>query len=223
MNGRQRVAALWAVCAAFSAPSWAQAPAATPAPKATPTPAASAPAPVATAPAHAAGAPAPDAPASGEAARPAGGLGPLRGLVGSWDVAATVSVKGQPPLKFAGTCENAWVMGGHALDSVYTFTPGAGGAAVDGRTTYGYDRDRQEFFAITVNTSAYPYGSLHGPYYDGSRSFVLRSEATSDRGLRVKRREVIRMEGDDRHVIEVYVEVPGVLPAKVLEAVFTRR
>ena len=194
MNGRQRVAALWAVCAVLSTPLRAQAPAASS------TPAAGAPAVV---------------------ARPADGLAALRALAGSWDVAATVFTRGQPPVKLTGTSENTWVVGGHFLQS--TFSTAGGGTTVEGLTTYGYDRGRQEYFAVNVNTSAFPYGAIHGPYYEGNRSFVLRSETASSGGVRVKRRQVIRLEGDDKQILEVFVEYGAAPPAKVLEAVFTRR
>ena len=197
MKGRQRVAALWAVCAVFSTPSRAQAPAATPPPATT-------------------------SPAPAAAPRPsADGLGALSALAGTWDVDATLFVKGQPPVKLSGTTENTWVLGGHFLQS--TFNASGGGTTVDGLTTYGYDRDRHEYFAVSVNTSAFPYGAMHGPYYDGSRSFVLRSETSSTGGVRVRRRQVIRLEGDNRHVVEVFIEVAGAPPAKLIEAVSTRR
>jgi hypothetical protein len=149
------------------------------------------------------------------------GLEALRALAGSWDVAITLFVKGQPPVKLGGTSENVWVLGGRFLQS--TFNASGGGTTVDGLTTYGYDRDRHEYFAVSVNTSSSPYGALHGPYYDGSRSFVLRSETVSTGGVRVKRRQMIRVEGDDRHIVEVFLEFAGVPPTKLFEAVFTRR
>ncbi|PYQ42308.1 MAG: hypothetical protein DMF77_13310 [Acidobacteria bacterium] len=196
MNGRQRVAALWVVCGVLSTPARAQAPAVSPAP-------------------------ATGAPTSDAVARPAEGLGVLRALAGSWDVAVTLFVRGQPPVKLSGTSENVWAVGGHFLQC--TFTVGRGDTTVDGLTTYGYDRDRQEYFAVSVNTSAFPYSAMHGPYYDGSRSFVLRSEMASSGGVRLKRREMIRLEGNDRQIVEFFVEYAGAPPAKVLEAVFTRR
>jgi hypothetical protein len=194
MNGRLRVAALCAVGAVLSTAVWAQ----TPAPSATPATAA------------------PDA-----VARSAQALGVLRALAGNWDVAVTVFARGQAPVKLSGTSENTWVLGGRFLQC--TFTAAGGATPVDGLTTYGYDRDRQEYFAVNVNTSAYPYGVMHGPYYEGNRSFVLRSDTASSGGVRVKRRQVIRLEGDDKQVFEVFIEYGTAPPAKVLEAVLTRR
>jgi hypothetical protein len=200
MNGRQRAAALAAVCALLSTPLRAQAPAASPSPA---TGAVATPAPPPVAP------------------PPPPELGVLRALAGSWDVTATVFTKGQPPVKFTGTSENAWVVGGRFLQSILNAS--GGGIVVDGLTTYGYDRSHQEYFAVNVNSSAFPYSAIHGPYYEESRSFVLRSETAASGGVRLKRRQVIRLEGNDKVVVEVFVEYGTAPPAKVLDAVLTRR
>ena len=195
MNSRRWVAGLWALCVLLSTPARAQGPA----------------------PAPATGA----AASSDALARPADDRSVLHALAGSWNIDATQFLRGQPPVKVVGTSENTWVVGGRFLQCATRI--GEAGTTVEGLTTYGYDGGNHEYFAVGVNTSPVPFSAMHGPYYDGSRSLVLRSETASSGGVRFKRRNVIRLEGNDRYVVEVFLESVGAPPVKVLEAVHTRR
>jgi len=46
-----------------------------------------------------------------------------------------------------------------------------------------------------------------------------RNEST---GTAVVYRELLRIEGPDRHVLQIFLDVPGRPPLKTVEAIFTR-
>ena len=155
-----------------------------------------------------------------DASVPSDNLRVLDRLAGRWKMDVTLFVQGKPSVQLAGTSENAWIIGGRFLQCASS--AGEGDARSDAVMTFGYDQRGGEYFAVAVSTSATPYLSLHGPYYDASRSFVLRGEDTTSVGIRFKRRYVIRFTGTDRYVIEGFLEYPRANPVQQFEIVYTR-
>lgn len=144
----------------------------------------------------------------------------LEGLVGHWRVESTQFVRGRPPVKITGTSDNTWILGGRFVQ--FASTTGEGVERVDSLTTFGFDPRTGQYFATVVTTSEAACLILRGPYYDASRSFVLRGDDVTSVGVRFKRRFVIRLEGKDRYVVESFLEYPRADPAMVGAAVYTR-
>ena len=144
----------------------------------------------------------------------------LEGLVGHWRLEATQFVPGRPPVKVTGTSDNTWILGGRFVQ--FGSTTGEGSGRVDSLTTFGFDPRSAQYFAAVVTTSEMPYLVLRGPYYEASRSFVLRGDDISSVGVRFKRRYLIRFEGKDRFVVESFSEYLGANPVMVGEVVYTR-
>ena len=128
----------------------------------------------------------------------------------------------QPPLHMTGTCESRWILGGRFL--LTEVTGGAGVVPIEAMTIYGFDARKRQFFAVALNSLATDYAQSWGGYDPVGRSFILsgkrRDEAT---GLVSAYRNLLRIEGPDRHVLQVFFDVPGRPPLKVIEAVFARR
>ena len=165
--------------------------------------------------------PSPAAPAAPAAGAPSEeSLRILDRLAGRWTMDVSQFVRGRPPVHLAGTSENTWILGRRFLQCASA--AGEGEERSDALTTFGYDPRNGEYFAVAVATSAAPYLSLHGAYYDSSRSFVLRGEDSSSTGVRFKRRYVIRLESADRYVVEGFIEYPGANPVQQFEIVYTR-
>jgi hypothetical protein len=143
-------------------------------------------------------------------------------LVGSW----TIDVRWQGPseaeTRSTGTSENRWILDGRFL--LCESTVGDGPTRIDAMTIYGFDDRQKSFFSVGLHNLATYVLRPSGSYDPATRSFLLsgkeRSEVT---GAVLVYRELLKVEGPDRHVLRVYFDVPGRPPVKVLEAVYTRR
>ncbi|HXK09643.1 MAG TPA: DUF1579 family protein [Vicinamibacteria bacterium] len=143
-------------------------------------------------------------------------------LVGSWTVELRWPGVGQTEAHASGTSENRWILDGRFL--LCESTAGDGPSRLGGTTIYGFDSREKKYFALGLNNLATYYLQPSGSYDPVTRSFLLsgkeRDEAT---GGSFVYRELLKIDGDDRHVLKVYLDVLGRPPVKVLEAVFTRR
>jgi hypothetical protein len=146
----------------------------------------------------------------------------LEPLVGSWSLETTWRVAGQEPVRAKGTSENRLVLGGRFL--LCEASSGEGDARIEAMSVYGFDARRKQFFAVMLdNLHTYPLQPT-GNYEPATRSFVFsgkeRDEVT---GAAFAYRLLLRVESADRHTVELFVDVPGGVPLKVLDAVYTRR
>jgi hypothetical protein len=143
-------------------------------------------------------------------------------LVGSWNVELRWLGTGQTETRTSGTSENRWILGGRFL--VCEATAGEGPSRVDATTILGFDNREKRFFALGMHNLASSYLAPTGSYDPATQSFLLsgkeRDEVTG--GVLVYR-ELLKMEGPDRHVLRVYLDLNGRTPVRVLEAVYTRR
>ena len=143
-------------------------------------------------------------------------------LVGSWTVDLRWQGAGRVETRVTGTSENRWILDGRFL--LCDSTAGDGPSQIDGTTIYGFDSRQKKYFALSMsNLATYPM-QPSGSYDPATHSFLLsgkeRDEVT---GGALVYRELLSIEGPDRHVLRVYFDVPGRSPVRVLEAVYTRR
>jgi hypothetical protein len=146
----------------------------------------------------------------------------LDSLVGSWTVDLHWLGAGQAETRTSGTSENRWILGGRFL--LCESTAGEGPSRVDATTIYGFDNREKRFFSLAMHNLATSYLETSGSFDSVAQSFLLsgkeRNEVT---GSVIVYRELLKIEGPDRYVLGVYLDVPGRAPLKVLEAVYTRR
>jgi hypothetical protein len=183
-----------------------------------------------------------DEPARGQAPAPAAPASPFEGelvrymavsrpgpehrrldpLVGSWNVDLRWRGTGEAETRTSGTSENRWILGGRFV--LCEATAGDGPSRVDATTIYGFDNGEKRFFALGLHNLATSYLEPSGSFDPATQSLLLsgkqRDEAT---GSVFVYRELLKMDGPDRHVLSVYFDVPGRSPVKLLEAVYTRR
>jgi hypothetical protein len=142
-------------------------------------------------------------------------------LAGSWNVDLRL-LSGGRETRTSGTSENRWVLGGRFLQC--DSTAGDGPSRVEATTIYGYDAGQKRFFSLAMSNLATSYDERSGSYDPVTQSFLLsardRDETT---GSVLVHRQVLKIEGPDRHVLTVYLDAGGRAPVKLVEAVFTRR
>ncbi len=157
-----------------------------------------------------------------EASRPSAEHRWLDPLVGSWNVDLRWLGAGRAETRTSGTSENRWILGGRFL--LCESTAGEGPSRVEATTIYGYDGREKRFFSLALNNLATSYEERSGSYDPVTQSFLLsgRQRDESTGGVLVQR-QVLKIEGPDRHVVSVYLDAGGRTPVKLLEAVFTRR
>ncbi len=145
----------------------------------------------------------------------------LDALAGSWNVELSLLSAGRET-RTSGTSENRWILGGRFLQC--DSAAGDGTSRVEATTIYGYDAGQRRFFSLALSNLATSYEERSGSYDPATQSFLLsardRDEAT---GSVLVHREVLKIEGPDRYVLTVYLDAGGRAPAKLVEAVFTRR
>lgn len=143
-------------------------------------------------------------------------------LVGSWNVELRWLGAGEAETRTSGTSDNRWILGGRFLQC--ESTAGEGPSRIDATTIYGFDNNQKRFFSLAFHNLATSYRELSGSYDPATQSFLLsgkeRNEVT---GSVLVYRELLKVEGPDRHVLKVYVDAQGRAPVKVAEAVYTRR
>ncbi len=143
-------------------------------------------------------------------------------LVGSWNIDLRWHSAGEAETRMSGTSENRWILGGRFLQC--ESTAGEGPSRIDATTIYGFDNNQKRFFSLAFHNLATSYRELSGSYDPVTASFLLsgkeRNEVT---GSVLVYRELLKVEGPDRHVLRVYVDIQGRAPVKVFEAVYTRR
>jgi hypothetical protein len=121
-----------------------------------------------------------------------------------------------------GISENRWILGGRFLECDAT---GQGeGERVESRIVLGFDPRQQRYFAVLLDSLTSYFLQPTGTYRASTRSFVLSGkERDPGAGSAFSYRLLLRVEGPDRYVIEVYFDTPGPAPMRLIEAVYTRR
>ena len=133
-------------------------------------------------------------------------------LVGSWTVELRWYAAGRET-RLAGTSENRWILDGRFL--LCESTAGEGPSQIDAKTIYGFDNRQKKYFALGLHNLATYIMQPSGSYDPASHSFLLsgkdRDEVT---GAVLVYRELLKVEGPDRHVLSLYFDVGGRSPVK---------
>lgn len=157
----------------------------------------------------------------GEASQPGVEHGQLDGLVGSWGMEVRVLGENGQSTTFSGRSENRWVLGDRFV--LAEATAGPKESPVESITLYGFDRTEQRFFSVALSNLSTGFAPATGTYDAASKSFVLSGRQRDPlSGLAAFFRTLLRVEGNDRYVTEVFVDYGTRGPLKIMETVFTR-
>jgi hypothetical protein len=143
-------------------------------------------------------------------------------LAGTFRFERTTSLPGRPPERTTGVSENRWILGNRYLEC--RSSEGEGASASESVITYGFDIRRRVYFAFVLGSRGTNYQNLEGFYDEPAHSFVLLGKDPGDgRVPGPKLRQVVRLEGRDRYVVELFVVTAGRLPQKAIEITYIRQ
>jgi Protein of unknown function (DUF1579) len=150
-------------------------------------------------------------------------LRPLDPLAGTWSFEGKWQGADGRPARGNGVSENRWILGGRYLQCDAA-AQGTAGERIESRIVLGYDGRHQHYFALILDNQNSYYLQPTGSYRASTRSFVLSGKGRDDAsGLPFSYRLLLRVEGPDRYVIEVFFDTLGPAPISWFEAVYTRR
>lgn len=143
-------------------------------------------------------------------------------LAGTFRFERTATLPGSPPARTTGVSENRWILGNRYLEC--RSSEGEGASANESVITYGFDIRRRVYFALLIGSRGTNYQNLEGFYDESAHSFVLLGKDPGDgRVPGPKLRQVVRLEGRDRYVVELFMVPAGRLPQKAVEITYVRQ
>src|SRR5262249_29684357 len=144
--------------------------------------------------------------AMAEAATPGPEHQKLQPLAGSWNFTGKFWMDpSAPAMETKGTIERKWILGGRVLEEKVAGTNFDGKPGFEGCGVIGYDNSQKKFnygFACTMNTAL---DTGMGTCDASGKTFTFTKEAYCPvRQQKIKCKDVIRIESNDKNVMESY-------------------
>jgi len=162
-----------------------------------------------------------------EAMQAYGALGPehakLKSMAGSWDVATKMWMEpGMPAQDIPGKAEMKTILGDHYLMQEFSAT--MMGQPFTGWAIIGYDNALKKYESIWVDSMGTGMMWAEGTASKDGNTINFTTEATDPMKKKiVKGREVIRFEGDKKHVLEMYGPSMKGKEFKMMEITYTKK
>jgi hypothetical protein len=143
-------------------------------------------------------------------------------LVGKWSYKLKCEMVPGQPMELTGTCERKWILGGRFVEEKYT-GQGFGGTDFEGCGIIGYDKAKKKYNYGWISNMSTNIATTMGTYDPSTKTFTFEGECYCpiEEG-EIKVREVIRMESNDKTVVESYQLRDG-KETKMMEIVATRQ
>ncbi|MBN2022584.1 MAG: DUF1579 domain-containing protein [Pirellulales bacterium] len=159
-----------------------------------------------------------------KAAQPGEEHAKLKPLAGRWTYTCKLWMDpSKPPMESEGTIERNWVLGGRFLEERFAGTGVAGQSDFEGVGLVGYDSGRKKYtcsFACNMGTGIC---TGLGDADSEGKVFTFQSEAYCPVAQKVvQSRDVVRIESEDRVVMESY-QIENGHERKVMELVSVRQ
>ena len=149
----------------------------------------------------------------------------LEPIIGKWNFAGKFwhMDSSQPAMEAKGTAERKWVLGGRfVLDEAQSGS--FEGEAFKGLGMMGYDNVQEKFVSIWTDSMTTAITQSVGTADAAGKVFTYHKEEVDPlTKQKFKARDVVKIEGKDRHVMEMYKTPPGGKEFKTGEIVFTRK
>lgn len=153
--------------------------------------------------------------------RPGPEHGWLSPLEGEFRAKVTWRAMGQEHLLATGVCHNRFILGGRFLE--VKLESGEADSRFEGLTLYGYDSRKRQFFALSMDNLSTRFLQPWGTFDPVTRSLIMsgkdRDEVT---GAAIKYRLHLKIESQERHVVQVFLDGATGPPVKILDATFDR-
>src|SRR5262249_55032004 len=147
----------------------------------------------------------------------------LEPLVGSWTFTSKFwSEPGKPPEEGKGTSEQKWVVEGHFLqEDLRSETPGE---KFTGMGLTGYDNLISKYTSFWVDSTGTGMSLSFGTLDASGKVFTFTKDDFNPKTKKkVKVRDVIRIDSNDKHTAESYRTEDGGKEMKSMEVVYTRK
>jgi hypothetical protein len=147
----------------------------------------------------------------------------LEPLAGSWNVGVKMWMDpSKPPTESKGTAERKWILGGRFLQEAvkgeFLGQPFEGGGLT------GYDNLQKKYIGVWVDNMSTGMSHSVGTADESGKVFTFtREDFDPVSGKKVKSRDIIRIESEDKHSMDMFKEGPDGKEIKGMELVFTRK
>lgn len=148
----------------------------------------------------------------------------LEPLVGNWTYTAKFFMDpSKSPMESSGTVERQWILGNRFVHEKYAGTGFDGKPGFEGLGVMGYDKGRKMFTSGWICNMCTSISNSHGTSDAEGKTFTfLREEYCPLRQKMVQGRDVIRIESNDKVVMEGY-ETDNGQERKTMEIVSVRQ
>src|SRR5262245_10965558 len=147
----------------------------------------------------------------------------LESLVGDWHAAVKMWMDpSQKPEVSEGTLVRKSILGGRFVQEDYT------GKMMDkpfhGMGTIGYDRAKQKFVTIWIDSMSTALNTSQGTYDESTRTWTFKHEDDCPiTGKRVKVRDTLRIVSPDEQVLDMYRQLGDAKEVRMMEIQLTRK
>jgi len=144
----------------------------------------------------------------------------LQPLVGSWTFTMKMWMdpSKKEPIEGSGVCERSWILGDRFIHE--TVTSDSFGQKFTGIGVTGYDNAQGKYTSGWIDSMSTGLATSLG---SADKEFTFTGEHTDAvTKKKVKGRDVIKIDSNDKHVIEMFKEIEG-KEVKVMEMTFTRK
>lgn len=147
----------------------------------------------------------------------------LEPLVGMWNYTCKVWMDpSKPPMEMKGTIERKWILGNRFIEEKVSGTGMDGKPGFEGIGVVGYDNGEKKFTMSWICNMCTSIATSAGTCDVSGKTFTFENEAYCPvREKKIKGREVLRMESNDRHVMERF-EIENGKERKVMEIIAIR-
>jgi hypothetical protein len=149
----------------------------------------------------------------------------LEHFLGSWETTNKVWMEGPagPATESKGTVESRWLVEGRWL--IEEVNGEMMGQPFRGIAVTGYDNVKKKYVGIWIDNMSTAMMRFEGNFFDEGRTFVLYGgydDPFSGEHDRIQR-YVTRIQGDDRHTMEIHDMSMGLDGAKMMEMEYRRK
>lgn len=146
----------------------------------------------------------------------------LDDLVGEFDFEAHFALPGEDPSDWTGTTTNAWTLGRRFLRCEATSRRGE--LAVESLRVLGFDPATQRFQSTSFESLSLTHVDASGSFDRDTRTIAFETETKDPAsGVRTKTTEVLRIQGRDRYVREIWGRGSAGEPLQLVRSSYTRR